>query len=95
MITDLLDDLRDGTDALEQRMVSAVLFERVAELMLLSEGHWIATGKWLPRRLRHLSRERADLLSEPLLAGDLTTFAARVEAELLRAGGRVQAGFVR
>jgi len=95
VITDLLDDLRDGTDALEQRVVSALLFERVAELILLSEGRWIATGKWLPRRLRALSRERADVLSAPLLAGDPVAFAERVEAELQRLGGRVQAGFVR
>ena len=95
VITDLLDDLRDATDPLEQRVVSAMLFERIAELMLLAGGRWIGTGKWLPRRLRDLSRERAELLSAPLLAGDLSTFAERVEAELSRAGGRVQAGFVR
>jgi hypothetical protein len=63
--------------------------------MLLSEGHWVATGKWLPRRLRSLSPERADLLGNPLLAGDIARFAAQVEIELRQAGGRVQAGFVR
>lgn len=95
VITDVLDDLRDATDALEQQVEAAILFERVAELMLLSEGRWTATGKWLPRRLRSLSRERADLLSTPLLARDYAAFAARVEDELIRAGGRVQSGFVR
>ncbi|UPL17999.1 hypothetical protein [Microbacterium aurugineum] len=95
VITDLLDDLHDAEDPLEQRVVANLLFERIAELMLLSEGHWVATGKWLPRRLRSLSPERADLLGDPLLAGDIARFAARVEIELRRAGGRVQAGFVR
>lgn len=95
MITDLLDDLRDATDVLEQRVIAGTLFERIAELMLLDGGRWVATGKWLPRRLRDLSQERADLLSTPLLADDLAGFADRVEAELERAGGRVQAGFVR
>lgn len=95
VITDLLNDLRDTTDALERQVVAGVLFERVAELMLLTSGRWVATGKWLPRRLRALDRDRADALSAPLLAGDLTGFAARVEDELGRAGGRVQAGFVR
>ncbi|WP_226532765.1 hypothetical protein [Microbacterium paraoxydans] len=33
--------------------------------------------------------------SSPLLASDIERFAARVEHELQRAGGRVQAGFVR
>ncbi|MEV7609320.1 nucleotidyltransferase domain-containing protein [Microbacterium sp. NPDC089320] len=95
VITDVLDDLRDATDPLEQRVEAAILFERIAELMLLREGHWIATGKWLPRRLRDLSRERAELLSTPLLAEDYVGFAAAVDDELDRAGGRVQSGFVR
>lgn len=95
VITDLLDDLHDAEDPLEQRVVANLLFERIAELMLLSEGHWVATGKWLPRRLRSLSPERAGLLGDPLLARDIVLFAARVETELRRAGGRVQAGFVR
>lgn len=95
VITDVLDDLRDAADPLEQQVEAAILFERIAELMLLSEGRWIATGKWLPRRLRDFSSERAELLSTPLLDRDYATFAARVEDELDRAGGRVQSGFVR
>ena len=95
VITDVLDDLRDATDPLEQQVEAAILFERIAELMLLCDGRWIATGKWLPRRLRTLSSERAELLSIPLLDRDYATFAARVEDELDRAGGRVQSGFVR
>ncbi|WP_164233648.1 nucleotidyltransferase domain-containing protein [Microbacterium hydrocarbonoxydans] len=95
VITDVLDDLRDATDPLEQRAVASVLFERIAELILLTEHRWIATGKWLPRRLRALSADRTEQLSAPLLAGDYSAFADRVEEELERAGGRVQAGFVR
>lgn len=95
MITDLLDDLRDARDPLEQRVLAALLFERTAELMLLSEGRWIGAGKYLPRRLRELSPARTDALAEPLLHGDLVAFGVRVERELNAAGGRVQAGFVR
>lgn len=95
VITDVLDDLRDSADDLERQVEASVLFERTAELMLLSEGCWIATGKWLPRRLRDLDRERADRLSDPLLARDYAAFADRVEDELERAGGRVQSGFLR
>ena len=95
VLTDVLDDLGDATDPLEQRVEASILFERIAELILLTEGQWIGAGKWLPRRLRELSLERADRLTSPLLENDYTTFAARVSAELERAGGRVQAGFVR
>ncbi len=48
VITDLLDDLQDATDPLEQRVVAGLLFERMAELMLLASGQWIGSGKWLP-----------------------------------------------
>lgn len=95
VISDLLDDLHDASDPLEKQVLASLLFERTAELMLLAERRWIGAGKWLPRRLREMSRERAELLAEPLLADDLTLFAARVEEELRRVGGRVQAGFVR
>lgn len=95
VITDLVDDLRDATDPLERHVVASALFERTAELMLLTEGHWIGAGKYLPRRLRALSEGRAEVLSRPLIDGDLLLFADRVEDELLRAGGRVHAGFVR
>jgi hypothetical protein len=95
MITDLLDDLGDAADPLERRVIAALLFEKTAELMLLSARRWIGTGKYLPRRLRELSTERAEALAEPLLRDDVATFAARVEHELDAAGGRVQAGFVR
>ncbi|WP_217183570.1 nucleotidyltransferase domain-containing protein [Streptomyces sp. AC495_CC817] len=95
VITDVLDDYRDATDALELRVLSSVLFERTAELMLLTAGRWIGAGKWLPRRLRALSADRAEALSGPFIAGDHAAFAERVEDELRRAGGRVQAGHVR
>ena len=95
VITDVLDDLRDATDPLERRVEASLLFERIAELMLLEAGRWIAAGKWLPRRLRALDPLRAERLSAPLLANDLDLFAARVDEELERAGGRVQGGFVR
>ncbi|WP_336500562.1 nucleotidyltransferase domain-containing protein [Microbacterium paraoxydans] len=95
VVTDLLDDLLDATDPLEQRVVASLLFERVAEMMLLTNGQWIGSGKWLPRRLRAWSPERADQLSTPLLAGDVPGLAAQVSEELALAGGPVQAGFVR
>lgn len=94
-ITDLIDDLRDATDPLERHVVAFTLFERTAELILLTERRWIGTGKYLPRRLRSLSEERAEALTQPLISGDLNAFADRAEDELRRAGGRLREGFVR
>ncbi|GAB3600837.1 hypothetical protein [Microbacterium tumbae] len=94
-LTDVVDDLYDATDPLERQVLAATAFEKTAELVLLSEGRWIGAGKHLPRRLRALDRARADDLAAPLLAGRLEAFADVVERELERAGGRLQAGFVR
>lgn len=95
VITDVLDDLRDASDPLEQRVLASTLFERTAELMLLRAGKWIGTGKYLPRRLRALASDRVAALTTPLLQNDLGELADAVERELVTAGGRVQAGFVR
>ncbi|MFB7250325.1 nucleotidyltransferase domain-containing protein [Microbacterium sp. NPDC056234] len=95
VITDVLDDLRDAEDPLERQVLAATLFERTSELMLLTHRQWIGTGKYLPRRLRDWDRARTDALAEPLLRGDHVGLADAVAVELERAGGRVQAGFVR
>lgn len=94
-ITNLLDDLRDSVDALERSVIAWTLFEKVAEVMLLTERRWIGTGKYLPRRLRELSPGRTDRLTSPLLGADFAAFADRVDEELVSLGGRVHAGFVR
>lgn len=95
VITDVLDDLRDATDPLERQVLAATLFDRTAELMLLSAGAWLGTGKYLPRRLRELPVARVDAIALPYLHGDLDALADAVEEELVTVGGRVQAGFVR
>lgn len=95
VITDVLDDLRDATDPLERRVIAATLFERTAELMLLTAGRWIGTGKYLPRRLRELPAARVDALVGPYLSGNVEDLADAVEQELAAAGGTLQAGFVR
>lgn len=95
VITDLLDDLRDSTDALERRVVAGILFERIAELMLLSNGEWLGAGKHLVRRFRAWNAVRSEALAYPLINGDMRAFAEGVEDELRRAGGRVHEGFER
>ncbi len=95
VITDVLDDLRDATDPLERQVLAATLFDRTAELMLLAAGRWIGTGKYLPRRLRELPATRVDAIALPYLRGEMDAFADAVENELVAAGGRMQAGFVR
>lgn len=95
IITDLLDDLRDATDRAEQLVVAAALFEHTAHFVLLTNRRWIAVGKHLPRALRAWDPGRARRLIAPWAAADHAAFADAVEAELIRAGGRLQDGFTR
>lgn len=95
MLTDVLDDLADATDALETRVLADRVFTGIAELLLLSHGRWLGAGKWLVRRLREWDTARCDALSEPLLVGDMPRFLEAVERELDAVGGRMQAGFTR
>ncbi|PPF44103.1 hypothetical protein C5B85_10685 [Pseudoclavibacter sp. AY1F1] len=94
-VTDLLDDLRDASDVLEQRVTAGLLFDKTAELILLTNGRWLATGKHLVRALRAWDPERAAALAAPFLGLEFLTFADQVEAELRLVGGRLQAGFIR
>ncbi|MGO2750158.1 MAG: hypothetical protein ACTIA6_08925 [Pseudoclavibacter sp.] len=94
-VTDLLDDLRDASDLLEQRVTAGLLFDKTAELILLANGHWLATSKHLVRALRAWDSHRAAALAAPFLALEFLIFADQVEAELRLVGGRMQAGFIR
>ncbi len=95
VITDLLDDYRDATAPVERHLLAALLYERIAELILLTNSRWMGAGKYLPRRLTDFDPDRAARLAAPLIEGRHDQFAAVVEIELERAGGRVQEGFQR
>ncbi|GGF47184.1 hypothetical protein GCM10010922_23740 [Microbacterium sorbitolivorans] len=95
VITDLLDDYRDATDPVERHILAALLYEKTAELILLSNSRWIGAGKYLPRRLTEFDPDRASALATPLTESQHDRFATQIEIELDRAGGRVQEGFHR
>lgn len=95
VITDVLDDYLDATDPVERHTLAALLYEKTAELILLTNSRWIGAGKYLPRRLTEFDPDRADALATPLVAGNHDRFATQIERELERAGGRVQEGFQR
>lgn len=94
-ITDLIDDLSDAANPVEKHVIAFTLYERLAELILLSNRSWIGTGKNLPRRLREFDPQRAETLASPLIAGDLLAFRDRAAEELEHLGGRLRDGFVR
>lgn len=71
-LTALLDDLADETDPVDRAALAAAVFTDVADLALVSRGHWSGTGRWLTRRLREID----PALGERLVAGLRPLFTA-------------------
>ncbi|MFL6001270.1 MAG: nucleotidyltransferase domain-containing protein [Nocardioides sp.] len=99
-LTDLLDDLADGTDPVTVAALAFATWEQAAKLLLMLDGCWWGTGKWLVRELRerdaahgtsYALRLHAALVSaierDPVL---LTVVAEEI---LEAAGGRLWAGY--
>lgn len=94
-VSALLDDLHDAVDAGERALLLADAFTALSELLLLTHGQWLGSGKWLLRRLRAWDRAVADRLSGALVSGDRKGFIELADDLLTPLGGRLQAGFVR
>jgi hypothetical protein len=70
-LTDLLDDFRGTTDLTELVFISSALLSAAGKLILLSEGRWLGSSKWLSRHLADLD---AGLLDR-LVVGQLAVLA--------------------
>jgi predicted nucleotidyltransferase len=70
-VTNTLDDLLDADDPIEAAVLAWTLFERLAELLLLANGRWLGSGRWLLRRLRQWDRSFADELGRALAERDV------------------------
>ncbi|MFC4065971.1 nucleotidyltransferase domain-containing protein [Actinoplanes subglobosus] len=97
LVTDLLDDLRGGSDPVEISFLAATLVLAASDLLLLSGNRWSARGKWLPRRLAEVDPDLPAQLAEAQRAviadGDREPLVAVVLAVLDRTGGPLQEGF--
>lgn len=93
----LLDDLRDvAPGGHEEYAVLADAFESAAELLLLTNGGWLGTGKWLTRRMAGLEHPLADaLLAWAAGAREPGALLELGTAVLDSCGGYLQSGFVR
>ncbi|MBX9246402.1 nucleotidyltransferase domain-containing protein [Actinotalea ferrariae] len=95
LVSSVLDDLSDATDAGERALLLANAFSSLAELVLLADGCWLGSGKWLVRRLRQWDDARAQSLIETLVSGDAVSFVRQADELLAPMGGRLQAGMTR
>ncbi|MBC2804575.1 nucleotidyltransferase domain-containing protein [Rhizobium ruizarguesonis] len=95
-VTDLADDLRGTRPPEEIAAIAALLYQKLADLMLLGRGVWAGRGKWAPRLMREFDAQLAaefDAAFSLAAAGDGTRFLALADRELALHGGRYFEGF--
>jgi hypothetical protein len=96
-LTDLLDDLIGCRDPAELTYLAAMLLTIGGELILLSSGQWLDTGKWLARRLTEIDESLAERMISAHVAAVATQDTQplqHVVTEILeRVGGPLQEGF--
>ncbi|NKJ74004.1 nucleotidyltransferase domain-containing protein [Rhizobium leguminosarum bv. viciae] len=95
-VTDLADDLRGTRSPEEIAAIAALLYQKLADLMLLGRGVWAGRGKWAPRLMREFDAQLAaefDAAFSLAAAGDGTRFLALADRELALHGGRYFEGF--
>ncbi|MDX8056738.1 nucleotidyltransferase domain-containing protein [Lentzea sp. BCCO 10_0798] len=94
--TDLLEDLIGARDEDERLFVAARLLSCAGELALVMQNRWLGHGKWLLRRLRDAKEDELVDAYRALVRGEgAERFIAVVEAVLVSAGGRLDAGYRR
>jgi len=99
-LTDLLDDLADGTEPAMTAAVAFATWEAAARLLLAVDGRWWGTGKWLVRELQEYDaghetsyalRLHAGLVAA--VEGDPVLLTVVVEEILEASGGRLWVGY--
>jgi len=90
-VTDLADDLRGVRPPEEIAAIAALLYQKLADLILLGRGAWSGRGKWAPRVMKTLDAQLAtefDAAFGLAAAGDGARFLALADRELALHGGR-------
>ncbi|EJZ18059.1 nucleotidyltransferase protein [Rhizobium sp. Pop5] len=95
-VTDLADDLRGDRPPEEIAAIAALLYQQLADLILLGRGAWTGRGKWAPRLMRKLDAQLAaefEAAFRVAAAGDGARFLALADRELALHGGHYFDGF--
>ncbi|MGO7171971.1 nucleotidyltransferase domain-containing protein [Rhizobium leguminosarum] len=95
-VTDLADDLRGDRPPEEIVAIAALLYQKLADLILLGRGAWTGRGKWAPRLMKKLDAQLAaefDAAFRLAVVGDGTRFLALADRELALHDGRYFEGF--
>lgn len=96
-LTDLLHDFRDDRAPAELRAVACKLYPLVCNFVLKSRGHWLGSGKTLPRLVERAAPDISDLVEAAFetffKTGDRTGVLRAIQQILEPFGGELFDGF--
>ncbi len=95
-LSDLVDDLAAERPLDETAAVSAMIYPRLIDLVLLGRSQWTGKGKWGPRLLRRTDPALADRMTKAFqkaVQGDAAELLALARQVLDQHGGRYFDGY--
>jgi len=95
-LSDLIDDLSAKRPLDEIAALSALIYPRLIDLVLLGSNQWTGKGKWGPRLLRRSDPALADVATKAFaeaVQGDAAALLALAEQVLDQHGGRYLDGY--
>ena len=96
-LTDLLDDFRDDRSPAELRAVACSLYPLMCNFVLKTRGHWLGSGKTLPRLVERAAPEVSHLIETAFemffTTGDRTGVLRAAQEILDPFGGELFDGF--
>jgi Nucleotidyltransferase domain len=96
-LTDLLDDFRDDRSTAELRSIACKLYPLVCNFVLKTRGHWLGSGKTLPRLLERAAPDLSPLVESAFetffKTGDRTGVLTVLQRVLEPFGGELFDGF--
>lgn len=95
-LSDLVDDLAATRPLDEMAAVSALIYPRLIDLVLLGRNQWTGKGKWGPRLLHRMDPAFAERMTKAFLQavqGDAAALLALCEQVLAQHGGRYFSGY--
>lgn len=95
-LSDLVDDLRAERPVDEIAALSALIYPRLIDLILLGRNQWTGKGKWGPRLLRRFDPTLAELATKAFaeaVQGRTATLLSLTEQVLDQHGGRYLDGY--
>jgi len=98
-VTDLVTDLESSSSSPESAVISSLLWQQAADLLLTGSKHWTGSGKWLLRELRTYDERHGSSYATALMeglrdatVGDTVPLLHTCDEVLDKFGGRLFAG---